>query len=144
MGFLWFTALSRLNVKLDVEKTSITKYHHVTNLAINAAIKTPYGGRDTPRTRLLWSIAKVLDGLSDEDWDLDKEMIGWGLGESPVLLPPVLPPAEDVFGEEGCLLESLKTTSRFHSKSMYRVSLSFSVSSAGRDPASTIWKMTRF
>ena len=31
----------------------------------------------TLRTHLLWSIAKVLDRLSDEDWDLDKEIIGW-------------------------------------------------------------------
>ena len=29
-------------------------------------------------------------GLSEEDWDLGKEMIGWELGESLVLLPPVL------------------------------------------------------
>ena len=72
-GLLWSTAPSRLNVKLDVEYTRITKFHEVTNLAINAATKAPYGGRDIPRPRLVWSIAKVLDGLSDEDWDGDWE-----------------------------------------------------------------------
>ena len=70
--FLWFTAHSRLNVKLNDLYTRIAKYHEVTNLAIEAAIKAPYGRRDTPRTRLLWSIVEVLDGLSDEDWDLDE------------------------------------------------------------------------
>ena len=64
----------------------IAKYHDVTNLAIEAAINVPYEGRDTPRTRLQESIALVLDRLSEEDWDLDKEMIGWDLGESPVRL----------------------------------------------------------
>ena len=81
---------SRLNVKLDVEKTRITKYHEVTNLATEAAVNVPYGGRVTPRTRLLESIPKILDRLSKEDWDLDKEMVGWGLEDSLVLLSPVL------------------------------------------------------
>ena len=76
---LWLTAPSRLNAKLDVEKNRIAKYHEVTNLAFEAATIAPYGGRDTPRTRLLCL------GL-----DLDKEMIGWGVGESPVLLPRAL------------------------------------------------------
>ena len=40
-GFLWFPAPSGLNVKLDVENTKIVKYHAVTNLAIEAAIKAP-------------------------------------------------------------------------------------------------------
>ena len=44
----------------------------------------------TPRTRLVGSIAMVLDRLSEEEWNLDKEMIGWELGESLVLLLPVL------------------------------------------------------
>ena len=35
-GFLWFTAPSRLNVKLDVEKFRITMYNEVTKLAIDA------------------------------------------------------------------------------------------------------------
>ena len=53
---------------------------------------------------------------------------------------PCTSPAEDVFGEKWCLLESLKTVSCFHSMSMYRVSLSSSVSSEGREPASKIRK----
>ena len=44
----------------------------------------------TPRTRLLESISSILDRLSEEDWDLDKEMIRWKPGDWPVLLPPVL------------------------------------------------------
>ena len=98
--FLGFAAPSRINVKLDVENTRITRYHEVTNLAIEATLKAPHGGRDTPRTRLFWSIAMVLDRLSDEDWELNKERIGWELAESPVLLLPALLSAEDVFGEK--------------------------------------------
>ena len=62
------TVRSRLNVKLDFEKTRITKYHEVTNLATEAAVNVPYGGRVTPRTRLLESIPKILDRLSEGDW----------------------------------------------------------------------------
>ena len=67
-GFLWFPAPSRLNIKLHVGNTRISKYHEVTNLAVEAAIKAPYGGRDTPRTCLLWPLDKVLDGLSAGIW----------------------------------------------------------------------------
>ena len=35
-------------------------------------------------------MAVILDRLFEEDWDVDKEMTGWELGDSPVLLPPVL------------------------------------------------------
>ena len=53
----------------------------------------------TPRTRLLESIATVLDRLSEEDWDLDKEMIGWELGETLVLQPPALS-VEEVWNDD--------------------------------------------
>ena len=81
---LWYTGIAV--VKLYVEIFRIAKFHEVTNLAIEAAINVLHEGRDTPRTRLLDSIALVLDRLSDKDWDLDKEMIGWELGESPLRL----------------------------------------------------------
>ena len=77
ISVVYCSSRSNVNVKLDVENTRIAKYHEVTNMAIEAAINAPYGGRDTPRTRLFCSIAVVLDRLSDENWDLDKEMIGW-------------------------------------------------------------------
>ena len=35
-----------------------------------------------PRTRLLESTAMVLDRLSEEDWDLGKEMTGWDCGRN--------------------------------------------------------------
>ena len=53
---------------MDVENARIAKCHEVTNLAIEA-INVHYGGSDTSRTRLLWSIAMVLDRLFDDDWD---------------------------------------------------------------------------
>ena len=61
----------------------------VPQLAIESAINVPDGGHVTPRTRLLESIAVIMDRLSEEDWDLDKEMIGWELGDS-FVLPLVL------------------------------------------------------
>ena len=81
---MWYTGIAV--VKLYVEFFRIAKFHEVTNLAIEAAINVHHEGRDTPRTRLLDSIALVLDRLSEKDWDLDKEMIGWELGGSPVRL----------------------------------------------------------
>ena len=88
--FLWFTAPSRFNVELHCQDARIIKCHEFTNLANEAAINATHGGHVTPRTRLVGSIAMVLDRLSEEDWNLDKEMIGWELGESLVLLLPVL------------------------------------------------------
>ena len=137
MGMYLVCCSLKLNVILDVENTRIATYHEVTNLAVEAATEAPYGGRDTPRARLLWS----------NFWspkDLDKKMIGCGLGESLVLLPPVPLSAEDAwnndFGEKWCLLESLKTMSRSQSKPMHRVSLSSPVSSEGLELASKIGK----
>ena len=88
--FLWFLAPSRFNVELHCQDARIIKCHEFTNLANEAAINATHGGHVTPRTRLMGSIAMVLDRLSEEDWNLDKEMIGWELGESLVLLLPVL------------------------------------------------------
>ena len=73
----------------------------------------------TPRTRLLESMAMILDRLSEEDWDVDKEMIGWELGDSLVLLPLVLFVEEitnNDLDEKWCLPVSLKTMSRFSFK----------------------------
>ena len=50
-GFIWFTALSRLKVKLDCQDARVVKYHEVTNVTIEAAIDAPYGRHVTPRTR---------------------------------------------------------------------------------------------
>ena len=101
----------------------------------------------TSRTRLVESITMIQDRLSEEDKDLAKELIGWELGDSSVLLPPVLSVKviwNNVLNEK-CSPESLKTMARFHSKTMHRVSLSSSVSSTGREPSSKVKKRpTRF
>ena len=81
--------ISLVFCSLDGQDARIIRYNEVTNLAIEAAGNALHGRHVTPRTRLLESIA-TLDRLSEEDWDLDKEVIGWELGESPVLLPLVL------------------------------------------------------
>ena len=35
----------------------------------------------------LRSVTSVLGRVTDQDWDLDREMLGWGQRERPVLLP---------------------------------------------------------
>ena len=50
---------------------------------------------------------------------------------------------DDDFGEK-CLTNSLKTMSRFHSRTMHRAPLSSSVSSGGREPPSKVTKNITF
>ena len=63
-------------------------------------------GHVTPRTRLLESISLILDRLSEEDWDVDKEMIGWELGDSLVRLEDNVPCVPVVVG----VLQRARTT----------------------------------
>ena len=86
-------------MELDCHDARIVQYYEVTNLAIQSAINVPYGRHVTPRTRLLESISLILDRLSEEDRELKKETIGWELGESLVLLPPV-PSVEEILNND--------------------------------------------
>ena len=44
---------------------------------------------------LLRSVGVVLDRSPDKDWDVGREMKGWGLGEG-----PVLPPCDNDSGDD--------------------------------------------
>ena len=70
--------------------TIFAMYHDAMNLATVAAFTAlfgGFGGFHTPRRCMLRSVAAVLERAADEGWDVGREMIGWGLGEWPVLLP---------------------------------------------------------
>ena len=62
--------------------TECAKYHKVTNLTLAATLWIQH-----PRACILRSVAAVLDRAPDKDWDVGREMVGWGLGGGPVLLP---------------------------------------------------------
>ena len=49
-------------------------------LAIVAAFSVAFGGFNPQKAGLLRSVAAVLGRASDKDWDVDREIIGWGLG----------------------------------------------------------------
>ena len=84
---LWFSAPSRLNQTFEGEGKNIVKYHEVGNMAITETITLPVGGLHTPRTCMLRSVAAVLYRSQNEDSVVDKEMRGWGMKGSLVLLP---------------------------------------------------------
>ena len=53
---------------------------------------------------------------------MDRELIGWGLGGRPVLLP-CDDDGNTKNSDERCLVESLRVVSTFHSRAMHRVSI---------------------
>ena len=55
----WFSALTDLNRILDTELKNSKKYHEVVNGAIMDAIVKPFGGKRTPRSCMLTSVARV-------------------------------------------------------------------------------------
>ena len=54
-------------------------------MAIEATFSVPLEGVHTPRTCLLRSVSVVLYRSPDKDWNVEKEIKGWGLGEGPCL-----------------------------------------------------------
>ena len=81
-GLLWFSSPSRLNERFADNGTIFAMYRDVKDLAIVATFIAPFGGLNTPRTCMLRSVAAVLARAQDKDWDVGKEMVGWGLGGS--------------------------------------------------------------
>ena len=69
-----------------VSGTRIAKYHEVTTIAIVFTFTLSSGGFNTRRTCMLRSVAAVLDTAPDKDWDVGREVIGWGQVEWIVLL----------------------------------------------------------
>ena len=63
----------------------IKKYYEALNMAIMYAISRPFGGKHTPRSSMLASVAKVLHKTSRK-WGVNKEMEGWVMRGSLELL----------------------------------------------------------
>ena len=58
--------------------THIEMYHEVTNMSIQRACGKPYSGNYAPRSSLVGSVIVVLGRATDQDWDMDQELRGWG------------------------------------------------------------------
>ena len=86
-GLLWFSSPSRLNQRFANKGATLAKYHGAVNVAIEATFSVLFDGVHTPRTCLLGSVSVVLHRSPDKDWNFEKEMKGWGLGEW-LCLPP--------------------------------------------------------
>ena len=82
-GQLWFSSPTRLNQRCAGNGAEVAEYHEVVNMAIESTFTLPFGGFHTPRTFLLRSVSVVLDKLPDKDWDVGREVNGWGLDKWP-------------------------------------------------------------
>ena len=80
-----FSSPTRLNQNFADNGTKVAKYHEGVNMAIEATFSLSLGGSHTPRTCLLRSVGAVLYRSPDKDWNVGREMKGWGLGERPTL-----------------------------------------------------------
>ena len=84
-GLLKFSSPSRLNQTFTNSGTKLAKYHEAVNMAIEATFTMPFEGLHTPRTCLLRTVSVVLYRAPDKDWNVEEEIKGCGLGESPRL-----------------------------------------------------------
>ena len=82
-----FSAPSNLNLKFVNNGTKVAKFRETVNNAIEKIFSITFDGVHTPRACLLRSVSILLSYSPDRDWDLEEEMKGWCVGESP-LLPP--------------------------------------------------------
>ena len=62
----------------------VARYNEVRDVAIEATFKFSFGGSHTPRMCLLRSVSAVLCTSPEKDWDVNREVKGWGLDEWPV------------------------------------------------------------
>ena len=74
-SLLWFSAPTDLNRILGSE-LKIRKYHDVVNIAIMDAIAKPFGGKRTPKSCILTTVARVLQHTHKKK-GINKEMKGW-------------------------------------------------------------------
>ena len=84
---LWSSASTRLNQTMENDEIKIAKFHEVVDMAIMDTITLPFADTHTPRTCMLRSVAAVLHRTPHKDWDVNREMKGWGMEGRPVLCP---------------------------------------------------------
>ena len=86
-GLWWFSSPSRLNRTFANDGTKIAQYLETVNVAVEITFTVPSDGLHTPRTCLLRAVSVLPCNSPDKDWNHEKELKGWGLGECPLLLP---------------------------------------------------------
>ena len=80
-GTLWFSAPTSLNNALLTDGVMLEKYNEAVNLALQDAFTLPYWRMNTPRSCFLRSIRAALEITPERVWNLEKDMMGWRLGE---------------------------------------------------------------
>ena len=83
-SMLWFSSPTRLNRRFLNSGAIIAKYNEVIDLAVVATFTLFFGHTHTPRIFFLRSVRSVLCRSLVRDWDVNKEIRGWVLGEWPV------------------------------------------------------------
>ena len=80
-NMLWFSPPTNLNRRCSESGTKVEKYSEVKDLAIVATFTMSFGRPHTPRMCLLRSVSAVLCRSPEINWDVNRDMKGWGLGE---------------------------------------------------------------
>ena len=85
-SMLWFSPPTILNRRFLDSGTKVEKFNDVKDVAIEATFTLSFGWSHTPRMCLLRSVSAVLYRTPEKDWDVHREVKGWGLREWLVLL----------------------------------------------------------
>ena len=81
-GMLWLSAPTKLN-RIFLNKVILENYNEAICLAFQSAVTLPFSRMNTPRSCFLRSTRIVLCRSLERDWDVNREMRGWRLGERP-------------------------------------------------------------
>ena len=82
-----FSFPTRPHQRCSDNGTKYTKYNDVKYMAVEVTFTLSFGRSHTRRTCILRSVSAVLCISPEKNWDVNRKMKGWGLGEWPVLLP---------------------------------------------------------
>ena len=78
------------------------KYDETINLAFQSIPGLPYFGMTTPRICFLTAMRKLLEEMPERLWNLEREMLVWGVGDRLDLLPDN---GDDVMDDEMVLVD---------------------------------------
>ena len=80
-GLVWFSAPTNLNRKFVNNGTTVEKIRDTVRSAIELTCNIALGGALTPKGVLFLRAVSILScHAHDEDWNLEEEMQGWGVG----------------------------------------------------------------
>ena len=77
--FCWLSAPSSLNRKFVNNGTKVAQFRETVNNAIELGCNIIFEGIHSPRACLLRAVSILLSYAPDRDWDLEKEMMEWGV-----------------------------------------------------------------